>query len=217
MSLRAVFWNRVSGSLRAVFWKCLRGPLQVAWFSGIWSLQLEASSGAIFQMYTKRIENYCTPCFFGFSESLFPDFFVWDPGQQERVKLRERELLEAVERQDNHEKLEPKHLELIAKREHNLAQQRAMLESVRTQLAEVLDTVGALRALVSETKGSRQTISLCRPSRPLLWRIKAFSLLSAVRRISCPLMLHVLILTLTRIWRKRLGLSSQKETRKGCS
>ena len=67
-------------------------------------------------------------------------------------KRRERELLEAVERQANYEKQEQKHLELIAKHEHNLAQQRAMLESVRTQLAEVRDTVGALRALVSETR-----------------------------------------------------------------
>ena len=74
------------------------------------------------------------------------------PKQQERVKLRERELLEAVERQANYEKQEQKHLEMIAKHEHNLAQQKAMLESVRTQLAEVRDTVGALRALVSETK-----------------------------------------------------------------
>ena len=41
---------------------------------------------------------------------------------------------------------------MIAKHEHNLAQQKAMLESVRTQLAEVRDTVGALRALVSETR-----------------------------------------------------------------
>ena len=73
------------------------------------------------------------------------------PKQQERVALRERELLEAVERQANHEKHEQKHLELIAKHEH-LAQQRAMLESVRTQLAEVRDTVGALGALVSETR-----------------------------------------------------------------
>ena len=56
------------------------------------------------------------------------------PKQQERVKLRERELLEAVERQANYEKQEQKHLELIAKHEHNLAQQKAMLESVRTQV-----------------------------------------------------------------------------------
>ena len=74
------------------------------------------------------------------------------PKQQERVKLRERELLEAVERQNNYEKQEQKHLGLIAKHEHNLAQQRAMLVSVRTQLAEVPDTVGALRALVSESR-----------------------------------------------------------------
>ena len=74
------------------------------------------------------------------------------PKQQERVKLRERELLEAVERQANYEKLEQKHLEMIAKHEHNLAQQKAILETVRTQLAEVRDTVSALRALVSETR-----------------------------------------------------------------
>ena len=40
------------------------------------------------------------------------------PRQQERVKLRERELLEAVERQANYEKQEQKHLEMIAKHEH---------------------------------------------------------------------------------------------------
>ena len=74
------------------------------------------------------------------------------PKQQERVKLRERELLVAVERQPNYEKQEQKHLEMIAKHEHNLVQQKAMLDSVRTQLAEVRDTVGALRALVSEPK-----------------------------------------------------------------
>ena len=34
-------------------------------------------------------------------------------------------------------------------------QHRAMLESVRTQLAEVRDTVGALRALESETREPR--------------------------------------------------------------
>ena len=74
------------------------------------------------------------------------------PKQQDLTKLRERELLEALERQANYEKQEQKHLEMIAKHEHNLAQQEAMLESVRSQLAEVRDTVGALRALVSETK-----------------------------------------------------------------
>ena len=43
-------------------------------------------------------------------------------------------------------------MELIAKHEHNLAQQRAMLESVRTQLVEVRDTVGALGPLVSQSR-----------------------------------------------------------------
>ena len=41
---------------------------------------------------------------------------------------------------------------MIAKHEHNLAQQKAMLETVQTQLAEVRDTVGALRAWASETR-----------------------------------------------------------------
>ena len=45
------------------------------------------------------------------------------PKQQERVMLRERELLETVERQANHEEQEQKHQELIAKHEHNLVQQ----------------------------------------------------------------------------------------------
>ena len=64
------------------------------------------------------------------------------PKQQERVKLRERELLEAVEMQANYEKQEQKHLELIAKHEHKFG----------TATAEVRDTVGAIRAVVSETR-----------------------------------------------------------------
>ena len=47
------------------------------------------------------------------------------PKQQERVKLRERELLEAVERQANYEKQEQKLLEMIAMHEHNFAQHKA--------------------------------------------------------------------------------------------
>ena len=43
--------------------------------------------------------------------------------QQESVELRERELLEVVERQAYHEKQEQKLLELVAEHEHNLAQQ----------------------------------------------------------------------------------------------
>ena len=93
-----------------------------------------------------RLQSVLTPEDFSkYEKKLVP------PKQQERVELRERELLEAVERQANYEKQEQKHLEITAKHEHNLAQQKAMLESVRTQLAEVRDTVGALRALVSET------------------------------------------------------------------
>ena len=120
------------------------------------------------------------------------------PKKQERVELREREPLEAVERQANYEKQEQKHLELIAKREHNLAQQRATLELVRTQLAEVRDTVGAL----------------------LPWVMEASSLPLAVRKNSYRWMLLARItrrLILIRIWRRRLGLSSPRETRKECS
>ena len=52
------------------------------------------------------------------------------PKQQERVKLRDRELLEAVERQANYEKQEQKHFEMIAKHEHNLAQQKASSDAI---------------------------------------------------------------------------------------
>ena len=107
------------------------------------------------------------------------------PKQQERVKLREQELLEAVERQANYEKQEQKHLEMI---EHNLAQQKAMLETVRTQLAEVRDTVGALRALVSETKEppiNPVVPPLPPPREPLLWILEVSFLPSAVRRFFC--------------------------------
>ena len=113
------------------------------------------------------------------------------PKQQKRVKLREREFLGA-------EKQEQKHLEMIAKHEHNLAQQKTMLESVRSQLAEVRDTVGALRALVSETK--KPPINFVVPPFPpsrkppppsLPWRLVVSCLPLEVRRIFCRLMLHV--------------------------
>ena len=129
------------------------------------------------------------------------------PKQQERVKLRERELLEADERQANYEKQEQQHLEMIAKHEHN--QQKAMLESVRTQLAEVRDTVGALRALVSETREppNNPVVPPSRPlGSPLLWIMEASFLPLAVRRIFCRLTLHVqftLNMTLIRTWRMR--------------
>ena len=142
------------------------------------------------------------------------------PKQQERVKLRERKLLEAVERQANYEKQEQKHLEMIAKHEHNLAQQRAMLETVRTQLAEVRDTVGALRALVSETRepSNNPIVPPLPPlESPLQRRIKASFQHLAVHKISCQLTLLVLSMILTRTWRMRLDLSSQKQTRRGCS
>ena len=142
--------------------------------------------------------------------------------QQERVKLLERELLEAVERQANYEKQEQKHLEMIAKHEHNLAQQKAMLESVRSQLAEVRDTVGALTALVSETK--EPPISSIVPPLPPpreppppleYWRCPAHSWQSA--RLSCLLTLPIRRSILILIWKKRLGQPSQSQTRRGCS
>ena len=141
------------------------------------------------------------------------------PKQQERVKLRERELLEAVERQANYEKQEQKHLEMIAKHEHNLAQQKAMLDSVRTQLAEVRDTVGALRALVSETKeppinsvvpplpppkGTPSSLGYLEVSCPLL----------AERKISCLLTLLIRKLILIQIWRMRLRPVQSKTNKK---
>ena len=138
------------------------------------------------------------------------------PKQQERVKLRERELLEAVERQANYEKQEQKHLEMIAKHEHNLAQQKAMLESVRSQLAEVRDTVGALRALVSETKEPPISF-IVPPLPPPREPPPPLGLLLAERRISCLLTLPTCRSILIRIWKKKLGLSSQKQTRRGCS
>ena len=123
------------------------------------------------------------------------------PKQQERVKLRERELLEAVERQANYENQEQKHLEMIAKHEHNLAQQKAMLETVRTQLAEVRDTVGALRALVSETKEPpiNSVVPPLPPPRepPPLDTAGSYSVLIFIRT-----------------WRMILDLSSQKTNKK---
>ena len=139
------------------------------------------------------------------------------PKQQERVKLRERELLEAVERQANYEKQEQKHLEMIAKHEHNLAQQKAMLESVRSQLAEVRDTVGALRALVSETKEPpiSSIVPPLPPPREPPPPLESCPLL-AERKISCLLTLPIRRSILILIWKKRLGHPSQNQTRRGC-
>ena len=143
------------------------------------------------------------------------------PKQQERVKLRERELLEAVERQANYEKQEQKHLEMIAKHEHNLAQQKAMLESVRSRLAEVRDTVGALRALVSETK-EPPINSIVPPSRHqgnphLPWNLEVSCPPLAERKISCRLTLPTRRLILILIWKRSLVQPSQNQTRRGCS
>ena len=157
---------------------------------------------------------------FGYGLSLLQDLGSLGPGMgasPRGVKLRERELLEAVERQANNEKQEQKHQELIAKHEHNLVHQRAMLESVRTQLAEVRDTVGALRALVSETReppNNPVVPPLPREPPPMN---EGTILPLAVRKNSCLWMLPACItrrLILRRIWRKRLGLSSPRTNKK---
>ena len=74
------------------------------------------------------------------------------PKKEERVKLREQQLFEKVQKQNGLEKQEQSHLEQIKKQEHNLKQQRSMLEDVQSRLEAVRDEVKALRALVSETK-----------------------------------------------------------------
>ena len=157
---------------------------------------------------------------FGYGLSLLQDLGSLGPGMgasPRGVKLSERELLEAVERQANNEKQEQKHQELIAKHEHNLVQQRAMLESVRTQLADVRDTVGALRALVSETREPpNNPVVPPLPREPPLMN-EGTILPLAVRKNSCLWMLPACItrrLILRRIWRKRLGLSSPKGNEK---
>ena len=50
------------------------------------------------------------------------------------MKLREQELFENVQKQNGLEKQEPMHLEQIKKHEHNLMQQRSMLEDVQIRL-----------------------------------------------------------------------------------
>ena len=143
------------------------------------------------------------------------------PKQQERVKLRERELLEAVERQANYEKQEQKHLEMIAKHEHNLAQQKRMLESVRSQLAEVRDTVGALRALVSETKEPpiNSIVPPLSPPREPPPPLEPGGVLPTLGRAQdfLPIDSSYTQIDLDTYWKKRLCQSSQRQTRRGCS
>ena len=97
---------------------------------------------------------------------------------------------------------------MIAKHEHNLAQQEAMLDSVRTQLAEVRDTVGALRALVSETM--EPPINSVVPLLPLPREPPPIDNGGILPTL--PFLKLILIL----IWKKRLDLSSQSPTRRGC-
>ena len=83
------------------------------------------------------------------------DFFMrrWCCLQkEERVKLREQELFQKVQNQNGLEEQEQMHLEQIKKQEHNLTQQRLMLQDVQIRLGAVRDEVHALKALVSEKK-----------------------------------------------------------------
>ena len=59
-----------------------------------------------------------------------------------------------MQKQNGLEKQEQMHVARIKKHEHNLTQQRSMLEEVQIRLGAVRDEVNDLRALVSENKES---------------------------------------------------------------
>ena len=69
---------------------------------------------------------------------------------EEKKKLREEALLEKVRSQERLQNQELGHCEQTSKLEHNLEQQRAMLQEVCTRLLVVRDEVSALRALVAD-------------------------------------------------------------------
>ena len=72
------------------------------------------------------------------------------PPNAEKTKRREEALLEKVQTLERFEKQEMGHVEQISKPEHNLEQQKLMLQDVRLRLATVRDEVSALRALVAD-------------------------------------------------------------------
>ena len=72
------------------------------------------------------------------------------PPKAEKAKRREEALLEMVQTQERLEKQEMGHVEQISKLEHNLEQQKLMLQEVRSRLGTVREDVAALRALVAD-------------------------------------------------------------------
>ena len=72
------------------------------------------------------------------------------PPKAEKAKRREEALLEMVKTQERLEKQEMGHVEQISKLEHNLEQQKLMLQEVRSRLGTVREDVAALRALVTD-------------------------------------------------------------------
>ena len=73
------------------------------------------------------------------------------PKREERVKLREEELLEKCKKEESLKKQEQMHEEQV-KHQHNLEQQKLMLHDVQLRLASMSLEVKALRALVAGTK-----------------------------------------------------------------
>ena len=71
-----------------------------------------------------------------------------------------------MQTQERLEKHETGHVEQISKLEHNLEQQKLMLQEVRSRLGTVREEVSALRALVadpSEPSGNEVQLSLPPP------------------------------------------------------
>ena len=75
---------------------------------------------------------------------------VLTPPKAEKAKRREEALLEKVQAQERLEKQEIGHCEQNYKLEHNLEQQKSMLQEVRTRLQVVRDEVSAFMALVAD-------------------------------------------------------------------
>ena len=126
------------------------------------------------------------------------------PKEKERVKLGEQELFEKVQKEK-----EQMHLEQIKKHEHNLQQQKVMLEDVLTRLEAVKDEVKALRALLSERKEPEvpQFASRCQPRKsPHLMRAVV-----PVLNETCSVWIWWLRrLILIRIWKRRKPIPGRK-------
>ena len=93
---------------------------------------------------SQLLQNILTPEDFSKYEK------VLTPPKAEKAKRREEALLEKVQTQERLEKQETGHVEHISKLEHNLEQQKLMLQEVRSRLGTVREEVSALRALVAD-------------------------------------------------------------------